>query len=294
MKPIFILYFLGAMLVQLRVAAQPIKITAAASQNQILIGEPFQLTFRAQMREGTALEWFKTDTFPHFEILARSPIDTVRNGAGEQILVQNIRLTSWDSGKWNLPPFVLSRSNRTRPIPITVSFSPMDPAQPYHEVKDVQEVSRPGYQAWWWYLIGLALLLLLLLLVFPPKKKEKKEPALAPEDAYREAMHQLDKLDKQKEAVPAKDFYTALIVVLRSYLLHRKGYGSTSKTTADIQEHLRAWGFNDGEGEKLLDTLQLSDGVKFARFEPAAADKKASVDRIREAIVLMEKRGKPV
>jgi hypothetical protein len=293
MKQLFYLYCFVLLLAGLPVAAQSIKITAAASQHNILIGEPFQLTFRVQMPEGTSLDWFKTDTFPHFEIQSRSPIDTVRNGAGQQILVQNIRLTSWDSGRWSLPPFALSRSNRTRPIPITVSFSPMDPTQPYHEIKDVQEVTRPGYQAWWWYLVGFALLLLLLLLLFPPKKKEKKGHVPTPEDAYRDAIRQLDALDKQKEAMPVKDFYTGLIAVMRIYLLHRKGYGSTSKTTADIQGQLRGWGFNSGEERKLLDTLQLSDGVKFARFEPSAAEKKASVDSIREAVVLMEKRTKP-
>lgn len=294
MKKLFLLYFFGVLLSGLPVTAQKIKITATASQHQIFIGEPFQLTFRAQMAEGTLLDWFNTDTFPHFEVQSRSAIDTVRNGAGEQILVQNIRLTSWDSGKWNLPQFALANSNRTRLIPITVSFSPMDPAQPYHEVKGVQEVARPGYKAWWWYLVGFALLLLLLLLLFPPKKKEKKTQIPAPQDAYREAMRQLDALDKQKKDMPAKEWYTALITVLRTFLLHRKGYASPSKTTADMQGQLRTWGFNGVEGEKLLDALRLSDGVKFARFEASAGDKKSSLESIREAITLIEKRNKPV
>lgn len=289
MKYLFSCIKLWVLLTALPVAAQQVKITASVSRQQILIGEPFQLTFRVQMPEGYRAGWFTTDTFPHFEIQHRSAIDTLRSG-GQQILVQNIRITSWDSGRWSLPSFTLSRANRTRPIPITVNFSPMDPAQPYHEVKDVQEVERPGYQNWWWYLVGLALLLFFLLLLFPSKKKKAPAEAVAPEGAYRAAMRQLDALNKRSGDMPAKEFYTQLIGILRTYLLHRKEYQSPSKTTADIQEQLPKWGLGSAEGARLMDTLQLSDGVKFARFEASAAERKTSVDNIREAIVQMEKK----
>lgn len=274
----------------LPLAAQPVRVAVAVSQQKILIGEPFQLTLRAQVPANYSGGWFALDTLPHFEIQNKAALDTVRSGAGDYILVQNIRLTSWDSGKWAIPPFSLSRSNKTKPLSITVSFSPMDPAQPYHDIKDIQEVERPGYRAWWWYLVGLALVLFFLLLLFPSKKKKPAQKGETPETAYREAMRQLDALSRKKDNVPVKEFYTDLIGVLRSYLMHRKDYQSSSKTTVDLQAHLPDWGLNGGAGSKLVETLQLSDGVKFARFEADAADRKTSLETVRESIVQMEQK----
>lgn len=272
-------------------AAQRIVVAASVSQQQILIGEPFQLTLRVQSPENANIKWFALDSFPHFEIQHRSAIDTVRSGGGEQILVQNIRITSWDSGRWSLPSFSMKGSNRTTPIAIAVNFSAMDPAQPYHSVKDVLEVSRPGNPSWWWYLVGAALLLVFVLLLFPGRRKKTKAEEPAPETAYREAIRNLEVLQKKSETMSVKDFYTELVDVLRLYLVRRKDYQSTSKTSADLQQQLGKWGLYGPAATQLLETLQLSDGVKFARFEASGSERKASVAHVREAIVQME-RGK--
>lgn len=273
--------------------AQKIVVSASVSQPQILIGEPLQLTLRVQMPETANVDWFVTDTFPHFEIQYRSAIDTVRSGAGQQILVQNIRVTSWDSGRWNLPSFSVKGSNRTTPIAVRVGYSPMDPAQPYHDVKDVLAVQRPGAQSWIWYLVGAALLLLFILLLFPGRKKKEVVQKESPETAYREAIKGLDMLQKRTGELPAKEFYTELVGLFRNYLVKRKDYQSSSKTTSDLQQQLPAWGLQKEVAGRLLETLQLSDAVKFARYEAGAAEQKASVAHVRETIVELERK-KPV
>lgn len=270
-------------------AAQRIVVAASVSQQQILIGEPFQLTLRVQSPENANIAWFAPDSFPHFEIQHRSVIDTVRSGTGVQILVQNIRITSWDSGRWNLPAFSLKGSNRSVPPPITVVYSAMDLAQPYHGVKDVLEVSRPGGTSWWWYLVGLALLVVFVLLLFPGRKKTPPTDVRSPETAYREAIRSLDILQKNRDTLPVKEFYTELVEVLRLYLVRRKDYQSTSKTSTDLQQQLAGWGLQGAAAAQLLQTLQLSDGVKFARFEASVSERQTSIAHIREAIVQMER-----
>ena len=115
--------------------------TATVDRAQILIGEPFTLTIEATVPN--AGYWPAIDTLPHFEIM-QSKIDSQQNGEGLQIR-HTLTLTSWDSGKWNIPPFIIRGLNRTKPIPITVSFSsPFDPNQEYHDVKDIMEGERPA------------------------------------------------------------------------------------------------------------------------------------------------------
>lgn len=269
-------------------AAQPVRVLAKLSQDRILIGEQFQLTLQAQVPANRAMGWFDIDSFPHFEVLHRSAIDTQAVG-NALILVQNIKLTSWDSGRWNLPVFSLPGSNRSQPPAVTVSFSPMDPNQKYHEVKDVLEVSRPGSPSWYWYLILAALLLLFVFIVFPGKGRKNKMAAPAPEKAYREVMKQLEALEKKAETEDSKAFYTELIQVFRNYLGQRKNFYSASKTTSDIQAQLPEWRIQGEQARLLSDTLLLSDGVKFARFEASVAERKASLRVVRDSIVFMEK-----
>ncbi|HZI00208.1 MAG TPA: BatD family protein, partial [Flavisolibacter sp.] len=142
-------------------------------KENILIGEQFQLIIAATMPSSSNAGTLRIDSIPHFEIL-QAKIDTQQSGR-DNIYQHTLTLTSWDSGRWNIPPFAVPGSNRTKPIPITVSFSsPFNPEQEYHDVKDIMEVPKPERETWFWYLIGLLLLILLFLLLFPPNKKKDK------------------------------------------------------------------------------------------------------------------------
>lgn len=286
----FRLYILvGWLAIAAAAQAQEVKLSATASQQRILIGEQLQLTLQATLPANRTVDWFQLDTFPHFEILYRSAIDTQRT-ANNITLVQNIRITSWDSGRWSIPALSLKRSNRTKPITIDVGYSPMAPDQKYNEVKDVLDVQQGSRTTWYWYLIGAGLLLLLVFLLFPGRKKKGAEGKPAGETAYRDALKNLDALEKRAASADSKIFYTDLIQVFRAYLALRKGFYSLSKTTADISTQLPHWGFGGERAAQISDTLQLSDGVKFARFEASADDRKASLKAVRESIVFMEKR----
>lgn len=269
--------------------AQQVTVTASATKNKILLGEPFQLTLQATLPANQSVDWFRTDTFPHFEVLVRSKIDTQVNGAA-QTLVQNIQLTSWDSGRWQLPSFALPGSNRTRPIRVDVVFTtPFDPKQDYHDVKDNLAVRRPARISWYWYVVGLVVLLVLYWLLFPGRKK-KKDAVASDAGAYKEALQQLESLRKKANTVETKIFYTELILVLRNYLRKRKNIQSNSKTTEDIALHVHELGLSATDSNQLLQELRLSDLVKFARFEPSVADKQQSLKVVQHSISAMEKK----
>lgn len=272
-------------------AAQRIKVQAEVTRQEILIGEQFQLRLTATAPAAQNIRWFDFKMIPHFEILSRSKIDTQLNGK-IKTLQQTLTMTSWDSGRWQLPAFSLPGSNRTRPIPITISFSPFDPKQDYHDVKDILPAPQQNRITWYWYVIGLVLLGILLWLLFPGKKK-KKEVVLS-ESAYKKALHELDILNKkaQTETDP-KFFYTSLIHIFREYLYHRKGIQSFSKTTDDLGRQIGSLSLPADQYQQVLETLQMSDFVKFAKYRPAPSENQESFQTIKKAIVTIEQIKEP-
>lgn len=261
--------------------AQKVELSAAVNRNQVLIGEPVQLFLKALVPKSAPGTWFVVDTIPHFEIMERSVIDTQVTEKG-LFLQQTITLTSWDSGRWQLPPFVIGRTG-TQPLAITVSYSPMDPNQPYHDIKDIMDVQKGEGSSWYWYLLGIAVLIALFLLFFPPgEKKDKTAPA---EDPYKAAIRRLKKLEPGSED---KAFYTELVDIFRVYLSQKRGIASHSKTTEDLVRQLEALDLKGDDYRQLTATLQLSDMVKFARFASTRQEQEESQEVILKNIQTIE------
>jgi len=267
------------------VFSQSLRVAATADKQKILIGEPVQLYLKAVLKNNQPLPWFTVDTIPHFEILQKSKIDSQPTSEG-LLLQQTLTLTSWDSGRWAVPPFVLANS-KTKPLIIAVGYTPMDPNQPYHDIKDILEVQKPIASNWYWYLVGLAVLIALFLLFFPPK--EEKTIAAAPmpaEDVYVTSMNRLKKLNVQDDS---KYFYTELIDIFRFYLAQKKNIQSFSKTTDDLSGQLRQLSLPDQQYYELVQALQLSDMVKFAKYQPQVSDKEQALEVIANNIMALEK-----
>jgi len=286
-KPYFFLLLL--FLADISAAAQKVTTAAAVDKGAILIGQPIRLTLQATFSNTHVPSFFTTDSLPHFEILNRSKIDTQAT-AGQTILKQTITLTSWDSGAWAIPAFSLAAINgaATKPIPVTVSYTPMPATQDYHDIKDIIEVEKPPRQTWYWYLIGAALILLFAILLFPPRKKGAvTETTLPKEGAYKYALKELDAL-KGKTALDDNSYFTELILIFRTYLQQGKGIHSFQQTSDDLGRQLQGLQLPHGDLKKLIATLQRSDFVKFARFTVTETERIDAWDEIKRSIVAIE------
>jgi hypothetical protein len=267
------------------VAAQ--KVTATVDEQKILIGEQFHIKLQANFNKGEPLDFFEIDSIPRFEILDKSAIDT-SNFKDGFALVQNLTLTSWDSGKIQIAPFVLGRY-QTKPLTIDVAYSPnpFDTTKPYHDIHDILEVRKPGETTWYWYLIGLLILILLFLLFFPKGKPKAKGEFVSDEGAYKRALKKLDALTKRSDA-DSKVFYTELIQIFREYLHKRKNIYSFSKTTDDLAIQIEKLNLDRDQYQELLQTLRISDLVKYAKYQPTREENQASITDIKESIVAIE------
>ena len=267
-------------------AQQGVVAAAAIDKNRIVIGEHIQLTLSVDVPENEAIRFFSIDSIPHFEFLEKQGIDTSNTTSGTR-LTQIIRLTSFDSGSWVIPAFVLAGNIITDSIPVEVSFSSFDPNQPYHDIKDVIDVEEEEKKEWWGYAVAGGLLLLVILYLLLRKKKKPVIKAVeAPVDPYREAMTQLEGLQKQKPEV--KQYYSSLVDIFRLYVYRRKGVLSLQKTTDDLVLQLKNINIPKEQFDRLAQALRLSDFVKFAKFQPGDNDDRESLESIKQVINLIE------
>jgi hypothetical protein len=230
------------------------------------------------------MRFFTIDSIPHFEVLERKKIDTIDNEQGIK-LTQILTLTSFDSGRWVIPPFQLIGDHPmfTDSIPVDVGFSPFDPNQDYHDIKDVIDVQaeKPKKTDGYWYVVATAVILAIIIYLLARKKPKPVQKA-PPVDPFTEAKQELEKL--RRENLQSKLFYTRLVDIFRVYISRRRGIASLQKTTDDIVVQLRSLNLPKESFNRLAQALRMSDFVKFAKYEPGENDKADSFNTIKGAI----------
>jgi hypothetical protein len=265
-------------------AQDKIVIKANVDKNNIVIGGQIHFNLEADFPAHEPIRFFYIDSIPHFEILERKKIDTIDNNKRIK-LSQSLTLTSFDSGHWVIPPFELAGDKPmfTDSIPVNVSFSPFDPNQDYHDIKDVIDVQAEEKKKkdWYWYIAASALLLAAIIYLLARKKKKPKAKA-PPIDPFTEAKQELEKL--RRENPGSKIFYTRLVDIFRVYILRRKGIASLQKTTDDLVVQLKSLKLSAEDFNQLAQTLRMSDFVKFAKYEPSEKDKTDSFNIIKGSI----------
>ena len=270
-------------------AQNRVTIKSGVDKNKIVIGEQVHLTLEADFPVQEPMRFFTIDSIPHFEILERKKIDTVDDRQGIK-LSQSLTLTSFDSGHWAIPSFQLpaDKPMYTDSIAVDVGFSPFDPNQDYHDIKDVidVQVKEKKEKTWYWYAAASALLIAAII-YFLMRKKKKPVARVTVIDPYSEAKQELEKL--RKENLPSKAFYTRLVDIFRLYISRRKGIASLQKTTDDLVVQLRSLQLPTEEFNRLAQSLRMGDFVKFAKLEQAESDKSDSFKTIRDFIENIEK-----
>jgi LPXTG-motif cell wall-anchored protein len=264
-------------------------IKATVDKSRILIGEPLQLTIEARLSPESVISFVSIDSISHFELLDKPIIDTVSEN-GSTIIKGIYKITSFDSGHWVIPSFILSQKVKTDTIPVDVVFSDFDPNKDYHDIKDIIEVAPEKKKQWWWFIAGGVLLLAAVAVYLLRKKKPAPVISTKAEiDPYKEAMQQLEQL--QKEKPEAKQYHSRLTDIFRLYVFRKKGILSLQKTTADLVLQLKDLNFSKEQFDKLSQALRLSDFVKFAKYAPTQEDDKKVFEDILNTIKIIEQSG---
>lgn len=214
-------------------------------------------------------------------------MDTTNTTSGT-LLTQEVRITSFDSGHWVIPAFVLADSLRTDSIPVDVVYSGFDTRQDYHDIADVEDVrvDQKKDERWWYYVAaGVVLLIVAGWFIWRKMRKKPVQAPPPPRDPFREAMQELDGL---RPGDDIKLYYSKLTTIFREYLYQKKNIRSLQETTGELVQQMRGLSLPAASFERLTQVLRLADFVKFAKFIPAADDNAGSMQVIRQAITEIE------
>ncbi|MBO9594092.1 MAG: hypothetical protein J7599_14385 [Niabella sp.] len=264
--------------------AQGPSVTASVDKNKILLGEPVLLTLEIRAPAGDKVQPLKLDSIPHFEFLSTDSIAR-EDTDGQQVIRQYFRITSFDSGRWAIPPIVLSAEAKTASILMDVVFTdPFDPSQPYHDIQDIRSVPfKLGKQfEKWWYLAALLLVMITLVVYWMTGEKKPRAEAKVYKSAYARAKQQLEALKASR--VPENRFYARLVEILRAFLSERAGVNSLQQTSGDLVEKIKPLFTDESLYHSLEQVLALCDLVKFAQYDPEDAEAQSAYEVIHKGV----------
>ncbi|MEP7278223.1 MAG: hypothetical protein ABI813_06260 [Bacteroidota bacterium] len=274
-------------------AQMDISVKATINRDKIMIGEPVELKLEAKMPSGTNAQWFPLDSLLHFEFIDKGKIDTI-NTADIRTCRQTLIITSFDSGRWNLPSLPLTIGNKeylTDSLPVSVAYSNFDPKQDYHDIKDIIEVEHTATRYVNWIVLALALLSAGALVYFLRKKITPQQPAavkksLSKLTPLQEALEAIDELHKRgyTEQLRTKVFHTDLNNILRYYLYRKTLVATMEKTSGELMLQLKQFNLSPTDFTTLAQVLRMNDAVKFAKYQPAGDENEQAIETIRRSI----------
>jgi len=280
-------------------ALTQVRAGAAVDRTTILVGETINLKIQAVIPFDKTVKWPVIDTIPHFEIVSKTDLDSSKD-AMYKILRQQLIITSYDSGYWTIPSFTLQLGKqrlKTDSIAINVTYSPADPNQPYHDIKEIIPVEKPTNYLLYWILGAITILFAVAAYFYLRKKKPKPKPEekvsrLSP---YDEAMEALKELSKQSpvDQPSIKNYFTKLNDILRVYLKRRFNYSTLEKTNEEVILQLRNSKLKGEEFTRLAQALRMNDFIKFAKYGPTEAEKTEVFNQISQSIKSLEELNKP-
>jgi len=264
-------------------------------RDSILIGEPVRLTIDVWIPMGENITWFALDSIPHFEFLDKGKADTSSDVDGKK-MQQVLTITSFDSGRWQIPPLVLVAGNKkfnTDSIGIEVGYSAVNHAEDYHDIKEIEEISKP-----WWirfipWMVALMSLVAITLLVYILRRNKQEvqvvHAVVSKLPPYEEAIQALQELYKKGWAQngQVKNYYSSLNDILRVFILRKLNIATLEKTNEELIAKLRTLSMEKESFKHLSEALRIADFVKFARYLPDAADNEKNFIIIQTAITTL-------
>lgn len=272
-----------ALMLPLCALGQSAQVDVRLDTTVIRIGEQVLLHMEVAHAAGTSVQWPTiADTLnTHVEVLQDSGVDTTDSTHDLIRQVRTLRLTSFDSGYWAVPPFrfvVNDRPMESKPLLLEVRTVPVDPSTPLHDIKDIHVL--PFSLSYWirshlvWIAGGLALVALAIgvFLFLKKKRPTAARTTTTPEIPLTEriltALHRLDK-ERVWQQGDHKGFHSRLTDLLRAYLEERYNVPALESTTDELLKELRVSPLNTDQRGQLENMLRLADMVKFAKALPS-------------------------
>jgi hypothetical protein len=271
-----------------------------ADRYKIKIGEQIKLNLRANPLKNQRVIWpVVGDSLGQwFEVVRKDTLDTL-NTAGLLTLEQHVWITSFDTGRHNLPvfpfEFILPEGDTQHVVSDMLSIQILDVAvDTTKEFKDIRSIETVPEDYSHLYKIGAIVLAALIIigiilwLILRKRKSQKMDVVVTPPIVpWQKALSALDIL--QQQAIwrdgKTKEFHSELTDVLRTYIEEHFKLPAMESTTEETMAMLRKSGLNNEVTALLNDILILADLVKFAKVNPQPEEHEHSVKHAKAFIL---------
>jgi len=267
--------------------AQSFTVTAKIDSSFIFIGEQAGLSFEIvqQKKSKVQLPLFSDTIVSGIELVARQKPDTTLLDNETIKVLHKFIITSFDTALYYIPSFDIYNDNGdtvgSNPLSLKVFTIDIDTTQ--YQIADIKPIYEPPFN-WRGFFTILLYILLALVSIFaiyrivrrylqnkkilPTEKSQLEVPA------HILALEMLDTIKKEKrwERGEAKPYYTELTNILRIYIEKRYNLNAMESTSDEILTLLKNIGIKREIITSLKTLLELSDLVKFAKWEPMIDD----------------------
>ena len=271
--------------------AQDVETSATANRDTIFAGQPIEFETSLVTPENYKAEWneFGDTLSSTVELVDQNIERKIQTKKGRTTYTQKLTVTSFEPGDNHIPSIPLRYSIAdedsltltayTSPIDFYVMPIKVDTAQAFRDIKEPlrQPITlKETTNFLGIILICAAIVLLVLFIVRKIKNKEpiipeKHEPVIPAIVTARSEMDAL-KLKQLWQTGHTKEYYTELTGIVRKYIEGQFGVQAVELTSQEILANIKPLGFDTQTFEKLKETLETSDFVKFAKYEPSAED----------------------
>jgi hypothetical protein len=271
-------------------------VSASLDRDKILLGEQVTLQLSLNnINEATSFvqSWPKVkDTINHTEIIKSNAIDTIRVD-GRNTYHQNFIVTSFDSGRWQLGPFIFTVQDKvtgqklqlkTAGLYITVLPVDVSSLKNYHPIKDVIDV-KTSFN--WLPVIIAAAVILLAVIIFIILKRRKKKIAEQPKVILKgtpleRALEKLQALQNETliSTSTIKKFHSEIDIITRQYFEEMMHVKALQLTVGEMFSRMNIYLQDAQLRRKFQQVFELNASVKFAKYMPAEEESRNTMEEI--------------
>ena len=267
--------------------AQNVEVEGKVNDKNVQVGKPFTLDLSLKVPYGWFVEWndFAIDTLSEqIDIIKRGNVERIADADSNVIVKQQLTLMTFDTGQIQLPAVGLKYAPSfddpmrlqafTEPIDLYATTITVDTTLAYKPI--VEPIAAPirMKEVFPWILAVLLLVLVGLGIWFFIKRRKThvdadgnviKGPVIPP---YDKAVSDLENLRQQKlwQSGKVKEYFSSLTDIAREYIEGQFGVNAVEMTTDDILEEIKPLHFSTEAYNKLKDTMEVADLVKFAKY----------------------------
>ena len=285
--------------------AQNVEVEGKVNDTKVQVGKPFTLDLSLKVPYGWFVEWndFAIDTLSEqLDIIKRSEVERTADADSNVIVKQQLTLMTFDTGQIQVPAVGLTYAKSfddpdrlkayTDPINLYSTTITVDTTMAYKPI--VEPIAAPVQmkEVFPWILAVLLLALAVFGIWYWRKHRKTKVdadgnivrgPVIPP---YDKAVGDLENLRQQKlwQSGKVKEYFSSLTDIAREYIEGQFGVNAVEMTTDDILEEVKPLHFSRETFNKLKETMEVADLVKFAKYSAANLESENAMNSMTEFV----------